>query len=122
MNGEPFPDLHDLQPWDHNPRKMPPGHMPALQRSMSEHGDISGITFNRTTKRLVCGHQRVLGLRQQHGDALRMVDGAIVTPTGERFPVRVVDWDEAKERTANVAANSPLLRGSGPKPWDRSWT
>jgi hypothetical protein len=32
--------------------------------------------------------------------------------TGERFPVRFVQWDEAKQRLANLAANNPHLQGS----------
>jgi len=40
-----------------------------------------------------------------------MDDGAVVTPTGERFPVRVVDWPLEREKLANLAANSPFLAG-----------
>ena len=39
-------------------------------------------------------------------------DSAIVTPDGERFPIRIIKgWSETKEKAANVAANSPLLAG-----------
>jgi hypothetical protein len=51
-------------------------------------------------------------LRRSHGEGLRLEDGVVVTPAGERFPVRVVDWSTEKEKAANLAANNPHLAGS----------
>jgi len=51
-------------------------------------------------------------LKQKHGKKLALKAGEIMTPDGERFSDRVVDWPEAKEKAANLAANSPFLAGS----------
>lgn len=81
---------------------------------MSDFGDLSGITFNLRTNRLVCGHQRVDLLREKHGD-LELIEERgrmfIQLPNGDEFPVRVVDWPEDKERIANVVANNPEIAG-----------
>jgi hypothetical protein len=39
-------------------------------------------------------------------------EGYVVHPkTGERFRVRFVDWDEQKQRMANLVANNPHIAG-----------
>jgi len=103
--------LTDLKPAPYNPRRISPEALAALRRSLVEFGDLSGFTKNLRTGNLIAAHQRLEALRQQYGDALRLEGDEIVTPDGNRFRVRVVDWDEAKERAANVTANSPLLAG-----------
>jgi DNA modification methylase len=40
-----------------------------------------------------------------------MKRGEIVTPKGERFRVRIVDWSKKREKMANVVANSPNICG-----------
>lgn len=104
-------NVDDLKPDPRNPRRISPEAMGALSRSLEAFGDIAGLTFNQRTGHLVSGHQRLAALRAEHGDALRLEDGAVVTPDGQRFPVRVVDWDEITEKAANLAANSPYLAG-----------
>ncbi len=104
--------LSDLKPAPYNPRSISDAALAALQTSLVTFGDISGIVWNRRTGHLVAGHQRLAALRQKHNGELAMVDGAIVTPDGERFAVRVVDWPEDKEKAANLAANSPYLAGA----------
>ena len=32
-------------------------------------------------------------------------------PSGQRWPVRVVEWNEAQERAANITANNPYIGG-----------
>ena len=103
--------LSDLKPAPSNPRRITPEALAALKVSLSELGDISGLVFNKQSQHLVAGHQRLRALQELYGDNLKMEDTAIVTPTGERFPVRVVDWDGPKEKAANIAANSELLQG-----------
>jgi len=102
----------DLKPAPYNPRRIDAKSAAGLARSFTEFGDISGLVWNRRTGHLVAGHQRLDALKRDHGDKLHMDQGAVVTPAGERFPVRVVDWPVEKEKAANVAANSPLLAGS----------
>ena len=103
--------IADLKPAPYNPRRITADALRALGRSLGEFGDISGLVWNQRTGHLVAGHQRLAALRAEHGDALKLEGGFILTPSGERFPVRVVDWPPAKEKAANVAANSPLLAG-----------
>ncbi|MFH1416754.1 MAG: DNA methyltransferase [Planctomycetota bacterium] len=103
--------LADLKPAPWNPRSIQPENLAALGYSLEEFGDLSGIVWNQKTGNLVCGHQRLRALQEKHGDALKLKAGAVLTPEGERFPVRVVDWPKAKEKAANVAANSPTLMG-----------
>jgi DNA modification methylase len=106
-------NLADLSPAPYNPRRISDEAAAGLARSLDEFGDISGITFNRRTGRLVTGHQRVDQLRARHGD-LEVKRGVIRTPDGETFRVRFVDWDEATEKAANLAANNPHIGGE----WD----
>lgn len=104
--------LSDLKPAPYNPRTLDAQAARGLRRSLAEFGDVSGVVWNKRSGHLVAGHQRLDALRKEHGDALRMENGAVVTPAGERFPVRIVDWPEDREKAANLAANSPLLAGS----------
>lgn len=103
--------MDDLQGAPYNPRTITEAASDGLTASMEDFGDISGITFNRRTGRLVSGHQRVERLRAMGG----VMDGDLIRVTikGERwqFAVRVVDWDEAKEKRGNVAANNPHIAG-----------
>lgn len=102
--------LSELKPAAYNPRTISAQAFTGLKFSLAEFGDISGIVFNRTTGNLVAGHQRVKALHEQYGDLNFNGDG-IVTPNGERFAVRFVEWPLAKERAANVAANAPTIAG-----------
>ena len=104
--------ISDLKAAPYNPRTVTPEALAALQTSLGEFGDIAGFTWNKRTGHLVSGHQRLEALRQKHGSKLKLTGGAIVTPDGERFPVRVVNWPVEREKAANLAANSPLLAGS----------
>ena len=104
--------LSDLAPAPYNPRDITAEALSGLKASLGDFGDLSGITWNSRTGHLVCGHQRLRALQEQHGDELRMVRGSIHTPTGEQFKVREVDWPEEKERAANITANSPLISGA----------
>jgi DNA modification methylase len=98
----------------YNPRGIRLETAAALRRSLSEFGDISGITYNRQTGQLVCGHQRVKQLRRLGSETRQSPDGRleIVTPAGDVYPVRVVDWPEEKEKAANVTANNQHIAGS----------
>jgi len=104
-------NLEDLVPHPENPRTITEEAMGGLMRSLDEFGDISGIVWNRRDGYLVAGHQRLAALRERFGSGLQMQDGAIVAPDGERFPVRVVDWDEERARAARIIANNPRIAG-----------
>lgn len=79
---------------------------------MAEFGDLSGIVMNVRTGHLIGGHQRVKLFdpgweikTEPHEDVLWTVAlGYVETPWG-RWVYREVDWEEVKEKAANVAAN-----------------
>ena len=99
--------IEDLQPNEDNPRNISAKAKKGLRKSLERFGDISGITFNKRTGRLVCGHQRVQELRGLGGEYR---DGAIWVGD-EKHAVRVVDWAEKLESEANVAANNGAIQG-----------
>jgi hypothetical protein len=93
-----------------------------LQNSLEEFGDLSPIVLNIRTGHLLGGHQRTKVLRDKFGDAdititqtyepatsVGTVREGYVLIDGERFAYREVDFDENRERLANLAAN----RGAG---------
>lgn len=104
--------LSDLTPAPYNPRKISDKKLAMLQKAMAEFGDLSGIIFNRRTGRLIGGHQRLKVFspdwpisKEPHEDVLGTVAlGFIESPWG-RWVYREVDWDDTKEKAANVATN-----------------
>jgi DNA modification methylase len=119
-------DISDLRPSEYNPRTIKPKALAGLQNSMTELGDISGVVFNVRSGNLVGGHQRtkILGnlsrceiTKQPFTDETGTVShGYLITSEGTRFNYREVDWDEIKERTANIEANNKHISGD----WDIS--
>ena len=103
--------VSDLRGDEHNPRKITDDAFDGLKTSIEEFGNIAGITFNERTGKLIAGHQRLKALCELYGDALKFEDEAIITPTGERFGVRFVDWDDQKAIAANITANNPHIEG-----------
>lgn len=104
--------INDLAPADYNPRQLDERAAAGLSASLAAFGDIGGITYNRRTGALVAGHQRVEQLKA--AGARLVEDGGLAVElpdTGQRWPVRVVDWDEATERAANISANNPHIAG-----------
>lgn len=109
--------LADLKPAPYNPRKISKQALAGLSASLHEFGDISGIVWNQRTGHLVAGHQRVELLKRK-GEAVRIVENGnpyectlIEEHTGHRYPVRIVDWSDAQEQAANIAANNPHIAG-----------
>jgi len=102
----------DLQPAPYNPREIDADALGALKSSLGSFGDLSGITWNARSGHLITGHQRMRALLEEHGDALQLRRGVLHVPGGERFAVRIVDWDGPTEKAANIAANSALLAGT----------
>jgi hypothetical protein len=107
--------VYDLNPNPRNPRKISDQKLEMLKRAIEEFGDLSGIVYNRRTRQLVGGHQRS---KVFNSDAEILIERVFETPTksgtvaegyivvGEdRFQYREVDWDEVRERAANIAAN-----------------
>lgn len=115
--------IDDLTPDPKNPRRITRKSARALGKSLKTFGDVAGITYNVTTGQLVAGHQRVKDLTAKGGrleirelesppDGIDDVQAVIVFPNGDdEFPVRLVEWDEAKQALANLSANNPLISG-----------
>lgn len=102
-----------LAPDPKNPRRIKSPALKGLALSLEKFGALD-IVFNRRTGQLVSGHQRVAALKaagatqvERDGDW-----GFIVHPkSGERFPVRYVDWDVEQQRLANLTANNSNIQG-----------
>ena len=96
-----------------NPRKISAEARAALGVSLETFGEL-GMVFNDRTGQWVSGHQRLERLLAAGASecARTGADGYIEHPkTGERFRVRFVDWDETKQRMANLVANNPKISG-----------
>lgn len=107
--------IDELRPDEENPRDIDEDARASLAASQREFGDISGIVLNARTGTLVCGHQRVKALRAagaKQWTKLSETEGFVLHPvTGERFPVRIVDWDGPTHQVACIAANNPAAQG-----------
>lgn len=113
--------LKDLREAGYNPRVISQKRLDNLHKSMTTYGDLSGVVFNRKTKTLVSGHQRLKKLRDKgiktqiktkptRDEFGTVAEGYIVakTPAGTlRIPLRIVEWSDKKaEIAANIAANA----------------
>ena len=107
--------LGELSGNPRNPRKITDERLKMLKKALEQFGDLSGIVFNRRSKQLVGGHQRLKVLPL---DAEIIIDRLHETPTKtgtvaeghitideDTFRYREVDWDDATEKAANIAAN-----------------
>jgi 16S rRNA G966 N2-methylase RsmD len=110
--------LEELRGDPANPRILSKHDGEALDRSLKEFGDLSGIVFNRRTGMLVGGHQRVEILKRMMGDKKVIVTSRFEQPDkvgttalgyvlydGKQFAYREVDWDKEWQHAANIAAN-----------------
>jgi hypothetical protein len=114
--------LKDLRTHPHNPRKITPEKLDLLRKSLAAHGDVSGITFNRRTKRLTGGNQRVKILPLDAKiELIKEFDPPSSAGTvaigfiwidGEPYFYREIDVDQESELSAMIAAN----KGAGE--WD----
>lgn len=107
--------VKDLTPNVRNPRKMRLSKKTALSKSLDKYGDMSGIVFNKRTKRLVGGHQRssiipddapivITHKYEVATHAFTTAEGYIEL-NGERYKYREVDADEKWESEALLSAN-----------------
>lgn len=109
-------DLSELKPADYNPRTISKHDFHSLKKSISELGDLSGLVFNSRTGNIVGGHQRREAYQELGGkieitkeldkpNSVGTIALGYVTIGDEQYAYRVVDWDEKKEKLANLAAN-----------------
>jgi hypothetical protein len=112
-------DVSDFKSADYNPRYISDTRLKKLKKSIEAFGDLSGVVFNKKTKRLISGHQRLktlIGVKtfvktMPHTDEHGTVEiGHVMAHTSNgliKIPLRIVDWSEEKvEKAANIAANS----------------
>lgn len=107
--------IKELKEYEKNPRKMTKNDYETLKKSIQEHGDLSGVIFNRQTGNLVGGHQRTNIFKQKNAkvsiteEMERTATGTVavgfVEVDGEKFSYREVEWDEEQEAKANILAN-----------------
>jgi hypothetical protein len=83
-----------------NPRKITPQQLKAIEDSHKAYGDLSGVIFNRRTRKQRGGHQRVKIIQGTVGI------GYVISKNIGRIPYREVDWPVEKEMAAMIAANS----------------
>jgi hypothetical protein len=112
-------NLSELKTAPYNFRTMEERSKIGLGFSMEEFGDIAGIVFNLRTGHLVTGHRRVEQLGKAliknwrpTSDSSGTVGYAEVSVDGRTWNIRFVDWEEKKERAANVAANNREIAGT----------
>lgn len=110
--------LEQLNKNPKNPRKISKQDFANLKQSIAKFGDLSGIVFNRTTGRLVGGHQRIEAFNALPSKAQVIITQNFDQPNqvgtvalgyvdynNEQYAYREVQWDEATETAANIAAN-----------------
>lgn len=106
-----------IKPAPYNPRKISESGFRYLKNSIDKFGDISGITWNQRTGRLITGHQRWTVLTEKYSDLFlehfsedrHKIMSLAKGYTG--YIMRVVDWDDITEKAANVTANNENAGG-----------
>jgi hypothetical protein len=98
-----------------NPRKISGRRLKMLVDSLKQFGDLSGFVFNKRSNKLVGGHQRLSAFDDsakvtithalKKPDAVGTVAYGFVEMNGTRYSYREVDWNQNRERAANIAAN-----------------
>lgn len=114
--------LSDLAPNPNNPRRITDDKLKMLSKSLDAFGDLSGVLYNETTRRLFGGHMRKrvfppeseIVLEERFIEPTRTGTTALgyIVVDGEKFGYRQVRWEELTEKAAALAAN----RGAGE--WD----
>jgi len=92
--------LKNLKPAEYNPRVITSSARDGLKASLEKFGNVQQIVWNKKTKNVVGGHQRLdILLELGHEEA----------------EVAVVDLTEQEEKALNIALNNPEIQGG----WDR---
>jgi hypothetical protein len=96
LNGHPVVRMKvkDLTPADYNPREITEKALDGLKSSITEFGLVQAAVWNKRTGNVVGGHQR-----------LKTLDPESLTD------VVVVDLDEIREKSLNLALNDRTKQG-----------
>ena len=111
--------LTELASNPRNPNRMKDDDKARMIKSLRTFGDLSGIIFNRASGMLVGGHQRInvfrdllkaggeVEITKEYKKATRTgtVGEGFLEFGGERYVVRVVEWETEMETAALLAAN-----------------
>lgn len=107
--------IKDLRPNEKNPRTISEKDREGLKKALYEFGDLGSIIFNRQSKRLAGGHQRVsvippsatITIEKKYDVPTKTgtVAEGFVSIDGENFKYREVDWSKDREAAAMIAAN-----------------
>lgn len=105
--------VRELTPHAANPRNISDKRLAQLGKSMARFGDLSSITVNRRTGKIVSGHQRVRNLlpnakietKPTTDDTGTVALGRIISGKNV-WPYRVVDVDDKTEKAMLIAANA----------------
>ena len=88
--------LAELIPASYNPRDISPKAFAGLKKSIEKYGDQGLLVWNRRSKTLVSGHQRVKAMQELDWTEAR---------------VSVVDLSEEDEKALNITLNNPHIAG-----------
>ena len=88
--------ITDLKPADYNPRKISESALKGLSVSLLKFGNVQPIVFNKKTKNVVGGHQRLKILQKQGINEVDVVE---------------VNLTEKEEKTLNLTLNNPHIQG-----------
>lgn len=83
----------------YNPRQISEDNLQRLMTSLKIHRQVENLIYNKRTKTLISGHQRLEAAKRLGWKTL---------------DVNVLDISEAVERALNIALNNPNLQGE----WD----
>lgn len=89
-------DISELEENELNPRVIRPANFTALRNSLGRYGNVSTIVYNKLTKRVVSGNQRLKVLRAA-GETKTMVT--------------VGEWDEEEEIALMLEMNNQFSQG-----------
>lgn len=108
--------ISDLKHNPKNPRIIKDEKRDNLAASLAKFGDLGGFVFNRLSGLLVGGHQRssvfptdakiVITKKYDKPTRAGTVAEGVIKFKGERFKYREVEWDDATETAAAIAANN----------------
>jgi DNA modification methylase len=85
-----------LKPAAYNPRRISPEALKGLTASIKRFGSLQPIVFNKTTNRVVAGHQRLKAMGSMGIKETQVI---------------VVEMSEKEEKAANIALNNPAIAG-----------
>src|SRR5690554_913137 len=109
--------VSNLSSAPYNPRKISEDQLKKLKKSLEKFGDLSGVVFNKKTGNLIGGHQRVKIFKDEDPEIHVLKESpkneiiGYFEYKGHRFTYREVNWNEKKEKEANITANNPFIQG-----------